>query len=43
MSADELTYHLHDLATIVRSTAPSLERLHRIRGELETAAIAPDL
>ncbi|GIE82461.1 hypothetical protein Aph02nite_84110 [Actinoplanes philippinensis] len=43
MSADELTRHLHDLATVVRSAAPGIERLRRDRAELETAAAAPDL
>ncbi|MEU4164912.1 hypothetical protein [Actinoplanes sp. NPDC026670] len=43
MSATELTRHLHDLATVVCSTAPGLERLRRVRAELETAAVAPDL
>ncbi|GIE92348.1 hypothetical protein [Actinoplanes regularis] len=43
MSANELTRHLRDLATVVRSTAPGLERLRQTRAELETAAAAPDL
>jgi hypothetical protein len=43
VSADELTRHLHDLATVARSTVPGFERLRRIRAELETAAVAPDL
>jgi hypothetical protein len=43
VSAKELTCHLHDLATVVRSTAPGFERLRRLRAELETAAAAPDL
>ncbi|MBB2943516.1 hypothetical protein FB565_003229 [Actinoplanes lutulentus] len=43
MHANELICHLHDLATVFRSTAPGLERLRRIRAEAETAAAAPDL
>ncbi|MFD1365414.1 hypothetical protein [Actinoplanes sichuanensis] len=43
MTAKELTSRLHDLATVVRSTAPGLERLRRLRAELETAAVAADL